>query len=172
MSHRDARDMLTLCVGALGSLIESDAPGPLIAEACLATGVALDVFSAPTLRTPRAVWRQADTSPIPLWAWTRSRRREAAFLRFLGFPTFIFDEIAKRMKDKLPSCYDPDTARALGGRPTRFDYIDMTAMGLRALQIMSPKRTEIIMHEFGCGPSVCSRSLRDARKALHEVATS
>jgi hypothetical protein len=170
MSHRESRDLLTLAVSTLAALIESNSDAALVAGAYLAAGIALNLFLLPTLRTPRAFWRQSDTTPIPLWTWTRSRRREAAFLRFLGFPTFLFDAIAEQMKSWLPPSYSSDIKAV--GRSARFDHVDMTAIGLRALQIMSPKRLEIIMHEFGCGQAVASRSLRDAREALHNVAKS
>lgn len=104
---------------------------------------------------------------MPFWDLLRESRREGSFIKFFGVPTFLFDELALRMKEKLPLAYDR-TVVMRGRRPV-FDYVDMTALAIRRLRVASVKSLEVMCSDFGRNRSVVSRSLIEATGALFAV---
>ena len=124
-------------------------------------------FVTPPLTMPATTYVQADFAEESFWAAIRVGGREAAYLRFLGVPRFLFDELAERMRGVLPASYD----RAVNapGRPFTFDYIDMTAIALRRLRIGSSKALEIACAEFARNKSTMSRALETSAGALLAV---
>ena len=131
---------------------------------------ALLILISPEPWTPRAVLRVADISPMPFWRWTRRRRRNNAFVRFLGISVSMFDTICALCRPHLPRNLDPDTPRTRGPRP-RFDYVDVVAMCLRRLQVNCSKQQEVIRIEFGGSAGLVSQLLSAGRPILDGVMT-
>lgn len=71
----------------------------------------------PPLTMPATTFVQADFAEESFWAAIRVGGREAAYLRFLGVPRFLSDELAELMRGVLPASFD----RAVNarGRPRR-----------------------------------------------------
>ena len=86
---------------------------------------------APSLKMPLLSYKQRDFGDS-FWSLMRENRREEAFIKFLGVPLFLFDELAERMKVHLSPAYDRDIITR--GRLTIFDHVDLTAIALRRLQ--------------------------------------
>jgi hypothetical protein len=103
------------------------------------------------------------------WDWTRRRRKDAAFIRFLGLPVFMFDKLCELCRPHVPAYLDPDVPRH-GGPTPRFDYIDAVAMALRRLQIDCIKQQEVLQIEFCGGSTTVSRTLSVIRPILAGVA--
>ena len=85
--------------------------------------------------SPRYYYMQPDYALISFWDVTRARRRDGAYMQFLGVPCFMFDMIYKGMEPLIPKWVRRPDAPATRGRPSVFDTIDVVAIALRRTQI-------------------------------------
>ena len=121
----------------------------------------------PSVQMPKLKYRQQDYGGVSFWSVMRETRRDEAFIKYLGVPLFLFDELTERMKDHLPTMYDPFIR--VKGRQCIFDYVDLTALGLRRLRVACSQKIDLLCSEFGRNKSVVSRALDDATRALFVV---
>ena len=106
-----AADDLARAVGCGDEDAEADAE-------MLFLSAIVDMYE-PALTHPRAEYVQADFAVRSLWKSIRESRREGAFIKFLGIPTFLFDELAERMKDVVPPEYNRGAAPRWSAVKTR-----------------------------------------------------
>ena len=93
------------------------------------------------------------------------RRRNGAFLRFLGVPPFMFDDLLERARPHLLK-YE----RVGGvGCPYFVDATDVLALALRRYQISGHRLIEALEVEFGRTNGVISRALADGVTVLHKA---
>jgi hypothetical protein len=121
---------------------------------------------APSLKMPLLSFKQRDFGDS-FWSLMRENRREEAFIKFLGVPLFLFDELAKRMKVHLSHAYDRDIITR--GRHNIFDHVDLTAIALRRLRVACSQKLDLLCTEFGRNKSVVARSLDDSTPAFFAV---
>ena len=106
--------------------------------------------------------RVADMHVYPFWQYTLRRRRDNAFIRYLGIPTFMFDEICRLCRPYFPAYLDPEAGRRRG-RPATLTYVDAVAMALRRLQLNCSKLQEVLRIDFGGAAGSVSELLAIAR---------
>lgn len=88
------------------------------------------------LRSPR-YYHVKDHFPLTSY-WTHAqglpdRLADAAYMKFIGFPRFLFDNMAERLRPLLPG-YDLKSVTGPGRRHT-LDHKDLLAIGLRAFRV-------------------------------------
>ena len=115
-----------------------------------------------TLRSPRYYCIQADLEARSFWSHLRVNRRPGtrpgAWIRFLGLPPFIVDDLAEACRPYLAR-YDPDAHAGHKGRRAVLDYYDVVAVALRRLQIAGPL-LKFLEQDFCVTGSVLSGSGR------------
>ena len=125
-----------------------------------------------SLRSPRVRYHSSHfAGTVSFWSIVRSKNIPSMFVRFLGFPPALFYDLTAAMRPFLRS-YDHALSSS-AGRCTTLDYIDVTAVALRRLQINGPV-LRFLEQDFGLVASVLSgigRALEAGRVALHEVLT-
>lgn len=126
-----------------------------------------EAFITPPLRTPRLRRpRQGELPRRGLWHFQRVQRNDLVHFRALGVNMVVFDELCAEMR-KLSPAYDRDVTRR--GRATRLDYVDLTALLLRRLQLYGPKWLEILENEFAANATVVRSALLYGRSRLLQV---
>lgn len=125
------------------------------------------VYKLQTLRSPRFSFVTSDMLPTPFWAYLRGNRRDGAFMRFLGVPVWVFDDLAERMRLKLPR-YDRALDSTRTGRRTGMDYIDLTAIALRRFQLPNAS-LQFLELDFGKVDSTLHKYVDEAKRALVAV---
>ncbi len=124
-------------------------------------------FLTPSLKTPKLRRpRQGELPSRGLWFFQRRKRNDLVHFRHLGVNLVIFDELCKEMRKLCPE-YDHDVVRR--GHNTRLDYIDLTALLLRRLQLYGPKWLEILENEYAANATVVRRALHYGRPRLLQV---
>lgn len=88
------------------------------------------------LRSPRIYHVKAHFPLISYWKHIQKLPDEladAAYMKFFGFPRFVFDDMAERLRPLLPR---HDLESVLGpGRRRALDHKDLLAIGLRAFRV-------------------------------------
>ena len=133
-------------------------------EALFSVWEAVHECFRPPLCTPRKRrMKQAELPKIPTWYQHREQRSDLVYFRHLGVNIKVFDALCHHMRELLPA-YDPSVVRK--GARTRLDYVDVTALCLRRLQLAGEKWLETLENEFGANCSVLRRALGEGRAAL------
>ena len=115
------------------------------------------------VHSPRKYMLQTDYDGlVSVWTAIRAKRRPGAFMRFLGFPPFVFDVIMKAVLELYP---ERDSTRwCRRGRKYRFDAADCVAIAL--YHYTTNGRGLQMCNVFCAGPSVMLDTLGHARRMV------
>lgn len=114
-------------------------------------------------RTPRYGYLAADfMGGVSWWARLKAKKRDGAYMRFLGFPTFVVDIIVEAAAP-FHAVMSPVGST---GRPRAFDLEDFIAVGLRACQLRD-KVNECLQVDFALSRTRMSVYAMYADKLLH-----
>jgi len=122
------------------------------------------------LRSPRHYLRKHHFPEISFWRHARSLPdgiADHAYMAFLNFPRHIFNDIAEQIRPHVPA-YDPYNWYKGGGRVPKVDYVDLTALGLRALRVVGGQSR--LMIDFAMPQPAVSKFHAIARPVIAYVA--
>lgn len=125
------------------------------------------MFSLRERMRERVFYKQYHLDAANSFAWRgfKDMHVDEVKIRFLGFPCAVFEHLAAAVGKVMPSHVPGSNKR--GGRPTRLDNRDVTAITLRHLTTLG--HLHQIESDFGVAHSVASRAIVSGKQALRHV---
>jgi hypothetical protein len=118
------------------------------------------------LRSPRYYQCRVHFPTISYWSHIRALPdgvADAAYMMFINYPRFIFDDMAERLRPLLPA-FDRNGVRR--GRPTLFDVHDILALYLRSWRVSEQEKLSI---DFGAPQPRISEMLSIIKPVVAEA---